>query len=116
MATRPYREGDDFPINTEDMKTAPAPLTKAERMGPVRIGKSGDVTAAERKKIMRDMPMEPVMGKEVGVRKAASKSEVYERGFAAGGYTKAADGCVKRGKTRGTMVTMCGGGYAKKGK
>jgi hypothetical protein len=26
------------------------------------------------------------------------------------------DGCAKRGKTKGTMVAMCGGGMAKKGK
>ena len=26
------------------------------------------------------------------------------------------DGCAKRGKTKGTMVKMCGGGMAKKGK
>ena len=29
-----------------------------------------------------------------------------------GGYVKAADGCATKGKTRGTMVTMKGGGYA----
>ena len=34
--------------------------------------------------------------------------------FSAGGYTRAADGVAQRGKTRGTMVKMCGGGMAKK--
>lgn len=31
-----------------------------------------------------------------------------------GGYVKAADGIAKKGKTRGTMIAMCGGGMAKK--
>lgn len=30
-----------------------------------------------------------------------------------GGYVKAADGCAQRGKTKGTMVAMCGGGMAR---
>ena len=34
--------------------------------------------------------------------------------FSAGGYTRAADGIAKKGKTRGTMIAMCGGGMAKK--
>lgn len=79
------------PPNTEDMKTAPGPLTKKQRMGKMTVGKPSDVTPEERKKIMRDMTMasDPVPG---------------EKKFSSGGYTKAADGCVKRGKTRGKMV------------
>ena len=30
-----------------------------------------------------------------------------------GGYVKAADGCAQRGKTKGTMIGMCGGGMAR---
>ena len=41
------------------------------------------------------------------------KAKVYKKQMASGGYTKAADGCAKRGKTRGTMVTMSKGGYKK---
>jgi hypothetical protein len=45
----------------------------------------------------------------------------YERSrttpFKAGGNvssaSKRADGCAQRGKTKGIMVAMCGGGYAK---
>jgi hypothetical protein len=32
--------------------------------------------------------------------------------LAAGGYTKAADGCAVKGKTKGTMIKMNMGGYA----
>jgi hypothetical protein len=31
--------------------------------------------------------------------------------IANGGYVRAADGCATKGKTRGTMVKMAGGGY-----
>ena len=30
--------------------------------------------------------------------------------LSAGGYTRAADGCAQRGKTKGKMIAMCGGG------
>jgi hypothetical protein len=37
--------------------------------------------------------------------------------MAGGGSASArADGCASKGKTKGTMVTMCGGGMYKKGK
>ena len=32
--------------------------------------------------------------------------------LAKGGYTRAADGCASKGKTKGTMITMNKGGYA----
>ena len=47
--------------------------------------------------------------------KTAAKKEVksHEKrmhGMANGGYVKSADGCATKGKTRGTMVKMAGGG------
>ena len=30
--------------------------------------------------------------------------------LSAGGYTRAADGCATKGKTKGKMIAMCGGG------
>jgi len=89
MATRTYRaEMGEPPMPDEG---APGPMTKKQRMGKMVIGKSSDVTPEERKKIMRDMTMasDPVPG---------------EKKFSSGGYTKAADGCCKKGKTRGKMV------------
>ena len=94
-----FREGMGVPANTADMMTAPGPMTKAQRLGKMVIGKPSDLTAAERKKFSR-MPMEPVSGEEVSV----EKEKVSRKKLAAGGYTKAADGCAKRGKTRGKMV------------
>jgi hypothetical protein len=88
MATRAYRaEMGEPPMPDEG---APGPMTKKQRLGKMVIGKSSDVTPEERKKIMRDMPMEPVPG---------------EKKFAKGGSASSrADGCAKRGKTRGMMV------------
>ena len=48
--------------------------------------------------------------------KRVAKDLAYDKakGYAKGGYVKAADGIAQRGKTKGTEVTMCGGGMAKK--
>ena len=99
-----FEEGMEVPANVEDMKSATGPLTAAQRLGKMVIGGAKDLASEEKKRFSR-MPMEPVgKGKEVGVRKAAKKTEVYEKKFSSGGYTKAADGICKRGKTRGKMV------------
>lgn len=91
-----FRAGMKPPMPDEG---APGPLTRAQRMGKMVIGKSSDVTPEERKKVMRDMPMEPVEGEEVSVEKVTKKK------FASGGSASSrADGCCKRGKTRGKMV------------
>ena len=38
------------------------------------------------------------------------KKPPITKNFASGGYTKAADGCAQRGKTKGKMVKMKSGG------
>ena len=55
--------------------------------------------------------------KKKGAPKSMVKHEMAEAGmkkggkaYSAGGYTRAADGVAKKGKTRGTMVKMMGGG------
>ena len=30
--------------------------------------------------------------------------------LSSGGYTRSADGCAQKGKTKGKMIAMCGGG------
>ena len=42
----------------------------------------------------------------------APSSMGYKKGGSVSA-SKRADGCAVRGKTKGTMVKMCGGGYAK---
>ena len=64
-----------------------------------------------------------MIGKEVafmkkkGAPKAMVRHEMAEMGmkkggkaYSAGGYTRAADGIAKKGKTKGTQVKMMGGG------
>ncbi len=65
-----------------------------------------------------------MMGKEVafmkkkGAPKSMVKHEMAEmkgmkkggKAYSAGGYTRAADGIAKKGKTKGTQVRMMGGG------
>ena len=65
---------------------------------------SGGKSALEdRQKGMGNMGEEP---ERIGWKKGGSVSSASKR----------ADGCATKGKTKGTMVKMCGGGYAKKGK
>jgi len=93
MATSIYRaEMGAPPANTKDGESAPGPMTKKQRTGKTVIGKPVNLTPAERAKIERDMTMasDPVPG---------------EKKFAKGGSASSrADGCAKKGKTRGTMV------------
>ena len=44
----------------------------------------------------------------------ASRTTPYAKGGKVGSASKRADGIATKGKTRGTMVTMCGGGMAKR--
>ena len=77
---------------------APGPLTRAQRMDRMVIG--GKSKPSDRR--MLEPLLEPVPGEEVGMEER--KSKVYKKKMASGGYTKAADGCAKRGKTRGKFV------------
>ena len=59
------------------------------------------------------------MGTDIGyadVQGKAPRAAGMKKGGSVGGASKRADGCATKGKTKGTMVKMCGGGYAKKGK
>jgi hypothetical protein len=65
-----------------------------------------------------DMKHEDVKMDKAMMQKAVSKHEAkLHKGqpktkLAVGGYTKAADGCCSKGKTKGKMITMNMGGYA----
>jgi len=45
-------------------------------------------------------------GPGAAVAAAAEAKRKKEQGYKSGGYVKAADGCAKRGKTKGTMIKM----------
>ena len=87
---------------------------------PMSVGK--DFSAADKgRKFAKggDMKHEDVKMDKAMMQKAVNKHESrLHKGqpmtkLAAGGYTRAADGIAKRGKTQGTMVAMCGGGMTK---
>jgi len=87
---------------------------------PQSVGK--DFSAADKgRKFAKggDMKHEDVKMDKAMMQKAVNKHESrLHKGqpktkLAAGGYTRAADGCAQRGKTKGTMVAMCGGGMYK---
>jgi hypothetical protein len=94
MRNRTYRaEMGPPPMPDEG---APGPLTKEQRMGKMVIGSRKDLKPGDRR--MLNPVLEPVEGEEVSMEKVTKKK------FSSGGYTKAADGCCKKGKTRGKMV------------
>jgi hypothetical protein len=66
-----------------------------------------------------DMKHEDVKMDKAMMQKAVNKHESrLHKGqpmtkLSAGGYTRAADGVAKKGKTKGKMIAMCGGGMSK---
>ena len=76
------------------------------------------VTADKGKKFSKggEMKHEDVKMDKAMMQKAVNKHESrLHKGqpmtkLSSGGYTRAADGIASKGKTRGTMVKMCGGG------
>ena len=79
-----------------------------------KFSKGGTMAKSDMKE---DMAMDLKQDKAM-LQKAVSKHESrLHKGqpktkLAAGGYTKAADGCCSKGKTKGKMITMNMGGYA----
>jgi hypothetical protein len=98
MRDRIYRAEMGMPPMPDE--GAPGPLTERQRMAPMRIGSRKDLRPGDRR--MLNPILEPVDGEEVGMEER--KSKVYKKKMASGGYTTAADGCCKKGKTRGKMV------------
>ena len=93
----------------------------AKRLGiPQSVGK--EFTKADKgRKFAKggDMKHEDVKMDKAMMQKAVNKHESrLHKGetktkLANGGYVRAADGIAKKGKTKGTMVKMCGGGKMK---
>lgn len=99
----------------------------AKRVGiPQKVGKDF-IQADKGRKFNEGGAMKEskaMMGKEVafmkkkGAPKAMVKHEMAEmkgmkkggKAYAAGGYTRAADGIAKKGKTKATQIKMMGGG------
>lgn len=98
MRNRTYRAEMGAPPMPDE--GAPGPLTRRQRMAPMRIDVPGGLTAEDRR--MLNPVLEPVEGEEVGMEER--KSKVYKKKLASGGYTREADGCAQRGKTRGKFV------------
>lgn len=62
--------------------------------------------------IKQDMPMM----KKVAKQEVAMHEKKMHKMAKGGTASARADGCATKGKTKGTMISMCGGGYMKKGK
>jgi len=73
-----------------------------------KFSKGGDMKH-EDVKMDKSMMQKAVNKHEGRLHKGAEKTKL-----AAGGYTRAADGIASKGKTKGKMIAMCGGGMYKK--
>jgi hypothetical protein len=85
-------------------------LPTSEQMGNMGMKKGGEMKESK-KMVAKELSFM----KKKGAPKSMIKHEMKEAGMkkmSAGGYTRAADGVAKKGKTRGTMVKMMGGGRA----
>lgn len=80
---------------------APGPMNRARRMDRMVIGSPKDRLSAEDRRMLNPV-LDIVPGEEVGMEERKVYKKVEK--MSAGGYTKAADGCVQRGKTRGKFV------------
>ena len=56
----------------------------------------------------QNLPYKPGKSKD-----PAFKEKLYKKGGSVSSASKRADGIAERGKTRGTTIVMCGGGYMK---
>jgi hypothetical protein len=79
-----------------------------------KFSKGGTMAKSDMKE---DMAMDTAQDKAM-IKKAFKQHDAQEHKggkgtslkLASGGYTKAADGCARRGKTKGTQIKMMGGG------
>ena len=109
---REFTKKEGGPVKSGIKKVLPT----SEQMGNMGMKKGGEMK--ESKKMMAK---EVSFMKKKGAPKSMIKHEMAEAGMkhggkakkmSAGGYTRSADGVAKKGKTRGTMVKMMGGGKA----
>ena len=82
---------------------------------PKSSDKSREVTSEELVKNFTLTPSTMPKSRGMSYSSAEDKSDFMPGGMKKGGMTasKRGDGCAVKGKTRGTMVTMKGGGYAR---
>jgi hypothetical protein len=94
-------------------KGAPKAMVKHE-MAEMKGMKSGGYASGGMPMVMKDGKKVPAFAADgQGKMKAGGMAKKMMGGgmaYSAGGYTRAADGIAKKGKTKGTQVRMMGGG------
>ena len=105
MKKRKFNDGGIYTAEMgkppQDIDGASAPMKKPAPKMPM-------------KKPMPKKPMMPVTPKPRGTPPDASAmpAPAFKKGGSVGSASRRADGIAKKGKTKGTMVAMKGGGYA----
>ena len=95
-----FREGMPVPQDIDGASVTPKPMMKKPPMPA--------------KKPMLKKPMMPVAPKPRGAPPDASvmPAPAFKKGGSVGSASRRADGIATKGKTKGTMIAMKGGGYA----
>jgi hypothetical protein len=120
--TRRGSAGTKAPMLEERASTVDGPATATAREvaslmpSPAKpADRSREVTARELAENFNPTPSTMPRSRGMSSSSAEDKSDFMPGGMKKGGMTasKRGDGCAVKGKTRGTMVTMKGGGYAR---
>ena len=95
-----FRDGMRVPQDIDGASVTPMPMIKKPPMAM--------------KKPMPKKPMMPVAPKPRGAPPDASvmPAPAFKKGGSVGSASRRADGIATKGKTKGTMIAMKGGGYA----
>jgi hypothetical protein len=104
------RKFNDGGIYTAEMGKPPQDIDGAS----VRMKKPMPKPPMAMKKPMPKKPMMPVAPKPRGAApdESVMPAPAFKSGGSVGSASKRADGCAVKGKTKGTMIAMKGGGYA----
>jgi hypothetical protein len=104
------RKFNDGGIYTAEMGKPPQDIDGAS----VRMKKPMPKPPMAMKKPMPKKPMMPVAPKPRSAPpdESVMPAPAFKKGGSVGSASKRADGCAVKGKTKGTMIAMKGGGYA----
>lgn len=91
-------------------------LKKAEENSPKKKREAKDEIKRESRGVEKPVNFDAMQESIQDAKDAKDRKKISDMGYAGGGKVSSAskrgDGCITKGKTKGTMITMKGGGYA----
>ena len=91
-------------------------LKKAEENSPKKKREAKAEIKRESRGVEKPANFDAMQESIQDAKDAKDRKKISDMGYAGGGKVSSAskrgDGCITKGKTKGTMITMKGGGYA----